>query len=321
MNGRTLSTPPQGSRLVSQIVISFALPEEAGGLLDRMEQIRSVRCAHFVEHTGRLAKHDLVVLTTGVGPELATSAAKAALELYRPIWWIASGFAGGLVPDLPPEQIVLADRLHDLESAVTLDLSLPPSTDNLAEQSPCSTAGSTAIPLPTASAAKRIGSIVSVPKLLTKPALKRQLGQEIGAMACDMETFAIARQCQTRGAKIICARIISDAVDEEIPDIAATIARHETWAGRLGAAAGAIWRRPASGKELWALRERAIVCSDRLARYLEQLVSQLEPTTQNDRKRPKVAEGFLATNRSPPGVTESRPATPSKSKSPHSQDR
>ncbi len=53
------------------------------------------------------------------------------------------------------------------------------------------------------------------------------------------------------------------------------ILRQKTMLGRLGAASGAIVRRPASIKDMWKLRENAILASDRLAKFLEGVVTQL----------------------------------------------
>jgi len=47
-------------------------------------------------------------------------------------------------------------------------------------------------------------------------------------------------------------------------------------AARLGAAAGAIVNRPSSIKDMWQLKEDALVASDRLAAFLSGIVPQLD---------------------------------------------
>ncbi|NQT40578.1 MAG: hypothetical protein HQ581_24005, partial [Planctomycetes bacterium] len=42
-------------------------------------------------------------------------------------------------------------------------------------------------------------------------------------------------------------------------------------------AAAAIWRRPGSVKDMWRLRENAMVASDRLAEFLAGMIGQLVP--------------------------------------------
>ena len=44
---------------------------------------------------------------------------------------------------------------------------------------------------------------------------------------------------------------------------------------RLGAALGALWRRPSSIKQLWALREHAIEAADRLAEVVDGSLARL----------------------------------------------
>jgi hypothetical protein len=50
--------------------------------------------------------------------------------------------------------------------------------------------------------------------------------------------------------------------------------RQKTEAARLGAALGAIWRRPGSIKDLWAMKEKSLICSTQLAKFISQLIEQ-----------------------------------------------
>jgi hypothetical protein len=70
-------------------------------------------------------------------------------------------------------------------------------------------------------------------------------------------------------------RIISDAVDDELPPEIERLVQSKTLARQLGAATGAIFKRPSAVKDLWQLREDAIRLSDRLARFLAGVVEQL----------------------------------------------
>ena len=53
------------------------------------------------------------------------------------------------------------------------------------------------------------------------------------------------------------------------------ILEQQSLAQKLGAATGAVFRRPSSVKDMWNLRERALVASDRLAKFLTQLIPQI----------------------------------------------
>ena len=72
-------------------------------------------------------------------------------------------------------------------------------------------------------------------------------------------------------------RVISDAAQDELPRDVERLIERPTMAGKLGAAAGAIVRRPNSVKDFWNLKEQALVATDRLATFLLSLMEQLPP--------------------------------------------
>ena len=90
-----------------------------------------------------------------------------------------------------------------------------------------------------------------------------------------METFAVAKACAAAGRRLLSVRIISDAVDDELPPEIEHLLHQKTLAGKLGAAAGAVLNRFSAAKDLWQLREDALKASDRLAKFLVGVVEQL----------------------------------------------
>ena len=110
---------------------------------------------------------------------------------------------------------------------------------------------------------------------IAEVAEKEVLGQRHDAMAVDMESIAVAQVCRDAQVRFLPVRVISDPVHSALPkDIDYLIKRHTT-AGRLGAAFGAIVRRPSSIKDLWQLKEDALVASERLAGFLTGIIAQL----------------------------------------------
>jgi adenosylhomocysteine nucleosidase len=71
-------------------------------------------------------------------------------------------------------------------------------------------------------------------------------------------------------------RIISDAVDDELPPEIEHLLKQKSLAGKLGAAAGAMLKRFSAAKDLWKLREDALKASDRLAKFLVGVTQHLE---------------------------------------------
>ena len=90
-----------------------------------------------------------------------------------------------------------------------------------------------------------------------------------------METFAVAEVCRRRNLPLIAARIISDAVGDQLPDDLEQLARQQTPVRKLGAVFGAVLNRPASVKDMLQLKENALLASDRLAGLLQSIIRQL----------------------------------------------
>ena len=87
--------------------------------------------------------------------------------------------------------------------------------------------------------------------------------------------MAIARICRDRHVPLLAIRILSDAVDEVLPTDIQHLTDQTSSAGRLGAALGAVWRRPSSVKDLWGLKETALVGSQRLGKFLAGVIGSL----------------------------------------------
>jgi adenosylhomocysteine nucleosidase len=122
-----------------------------------------------------------------------------------------------------------------------------------------------------------VGPLVTVSQVVSTPEEKRALGAAHQALAVDMESWAVAEMCRQAQVRCLCVRVISDPADELIPADVGSLAMQKTMAGRLGAATGALWRRPSSFKDMWRLKETALESSDRLARFLADMVRQFEP--------------------------------------------
>jgi len=118
----------------------------------------------------------------------------------------------------------------------------------------------------------RVGRLLAVERVIRLPGEKRELGVRHQALACDMESLAVAEVCRQRNVPLLAVRVISDTADEELPaDIERLLAQAST-AARWGTAIGSILRRPSSLQDLLRLRHRAIEASDRLAKFLAEII-------------------------------------------------
>ena len=239
------------------LVVAFALNIESGGLIDRMTNVATTRCRSFVEHTGMLGDHRVVVAETGVGQTAATQATEDLIRLYQPRWVISAGFAGALTDSLRRGHILMPNTIVDVHTnslnvGFQIDSQVIESTRGL-----------------------HVGSLLTVDELIRSPEEKRDLGSRFDAVACDMETMAVARVCHAEQVRFLSIRVISDGVDDRLPDEVEHLLNQGSLAGKFGAATRAVFKRPGSLKDMWNLRETALRASDRLSQFLIGVIPQL----------------------------------------------
>jgi adenosylhomocysteine nucleosidase len=188
--------------------------------------------------------------------EAATRGTADCLSVHQPKWVISAGFAGGLVPTLKKGHILMAEEILDLSGRSL-------ASDHKVDRS-------------TASPSLHLGRLLTVDRILRDPQEKNALGQQHGAVACDMESFAVAEVCRQAGVPWLSVRIISDTVDDLLPPEIELLLAEKSLAGKLTAAAAAIVNRFSAVGDMWQLYEDALKCSQRLARFLKGVVEQLK---------------------------------------------
>jgi adenosylhomocysteine nucleosidase len=239
------------------VALIFALGIEAGGVVDALESSYSGTCGGAKEHLGRFAGKRTLVIETGVGQPSAAAATRAALDFYHPTWVISAGFAGALSDELPRNRMVIIDEIVK-ESGERLPVALPFAREEVA--------GTRGLSL---------GRLVTVDRLIRLEADKRELGQKFKANTCDMESFAVAQACAEGNIPCLSIRIISDGVADALPPEVSQLLEQGNWLSKLGTLSGSLFRRPSVAKDLWELQGRAVAASDKLARFLASVVSQM----------------------------------------------
>jgi hypothetical protein len=118
-------------------------------------------------------------------------------------------------------------------------------------------------------------TIASVGAVVTTAAAKRELAEATGASLVDMETYAVAKAAQAARLPCVSIRVISDDASQDLPKEIAALVQPQSGMRRLGAALGAIGRRPRAALDMWELWEHAVVDGRTLAgaisRFLEGL--------------------------------------------------
>ncbi|MGH7135547.1 MAG: hypothetical protein ACREHD_07390 [Pirellulales bacterium] len=244
-------------QLPCDVGVVFALGIESGGLEDLLQEAVTTNACGVKLRQGKLGGRVVVVAEAGLGSKAAAAGTQVLIAGHRPSWLISAGFAGGLDGRLRRGDIVMANALIDRDGRrLAIDLKLDPEKT-------------------AASKGLHIGPCVTTDRILYRPDDKRRLGEKSQALAVDMESWAVGDVCRQSKTPFLAVRIISDAVDDELPPDVEALARQTSVAGRFGAVAGAVFRRPSSIKDMLKLREDALVLSDRLARFLAGVIEQL----------------------------------------------
>jgi adenosylhomocysteine nucleosidase len=260
---------PEKKPPVCHVGCVFALAIEAGGLVDRLAGVVRTEGSGFVAREGGLEGRRIVIVESGAGSAAAAKATEALVPGHRPRWIISAGFAGGLDERVRQGDILMADTIVDQEGReLAIDFKLAGKSQNTPHV--------------------HVGRLLTVDRVIRDPAEKRALGIKHAALAVDMETMGVAQVCREEKVRFLSVRVIIDAVDRTLPHDIDLVVRKKSTAGRLGAAAGAIFRRPASIKDMWQLKEDALVASQRLATFLVGVVGQLEEKAEGKRQK---AEG------------------------------
>ncbi len=241
-----------------EVLFLFALSVESGGLVDKLQDKTTLQCAAFVQHLGMLHGRPVAILEMGVGQECASKATQDAIAIHNPDWIVSAGFAGGLDPSLRRGHILMANEIINSDASEKLSVGL--------KIEPSAVASSPGL---------HVGSLASVDQLLATPEEKKALGKQTGALACDMESLAVAQTCREGQTRLLSVRIITDGVNDQLPPEVEKLLSQDSLAARLGAAAGAIFNRPSSVKDMWALKEEALRATDRLAKFLVSMLPQL----------------------------------------------
>jgi adenosylhomocysteine nucleosidase len=156
---------------------------------------------------GGYAQKDILLVRTGVGKELAQSAASFVLENYPISTIINIGFGGALNHDLEIGDLILCHKIQFADTS--LSESSYCSNRNLIDSAQRAMSGKDVVIL--------TGNCVTVMALLAGPDEKAALVNISQADVVDMESYWIAEIAAENDLKFLAVRAISDTSTERLP--------------------------------------------------------------------------------------------------------
>jgi adenosylhomocysteine nucleosidase len=250
----TDTRPPAGRTVAAGIV--FAMAIEADAFERLATRTIAVEADGLTFHEGIVAGRPVAWCVSGAGSKAAARAATLLVAGHRPATIVSAGFAGGLDPSLARGTAVRAAQVVDAAGHDPIELSVPENSDP---------AGATRRQGGGPPAVVAVDRIVSVERIVRTAAEKRGLLLATGGRLVDLETHAAAGVARGAGLPCVSIRVISDDATQELPAEVATLARPQSAVRRLGAALGAVGRRPGAALDLWKLYENAVVDGRTLA--------------------------------------------------------
>jgi adenosylhomocysteine nucleosidase len=226
--------------------IVAAMPTEVADLVETLEKVRKYQAVAGPIVEGEHAGKIVAIAIGGPGRSAALRATEALLSGHRPRWIISAGFAGALNPTYARNDLIVADEVIDGDGGCHR----------------------IAAPEAVALRAKQPGGrLLTVDRVILRASDKETLRQRHQADLVDMESSAVAAVCEDRNVRFLSIRVISDDAHADLPrEIAGLLSSKGSY--RVGAALRAVWKRPSSVKDFWALYEHALEAADRLAKFV-----------------------------------------------------
>jgi adenosylhomocysteine nucleosidase len=252
------ATPPDLAH--ADIGLVAALPIEISAFMDRCEKVRKYKGNGLTFRGGKYDQIKIACVEGGMGFARARIATQALIDAHSPAFVLSVGFSGALNADLKFGDIVIANAIGDVHGQqLFLDLKM--------ESDPVG--------------GLYVGKILTADHLVRTVDEKRELGAQHQALAVDLESLAVAQVCRDAKVRFMAIRVISDDLTADLPpEILSVVGA--TGAVRIGAAIGAIWKRPGSATDMWKLRDHALRAATKLATFLDGVVVQLHKASKSN---------------------------------------
>lgn len=209
------------------------------------------------------ASRFVAVIQTGIGLPRAQGACEAVLDKRPWTVFIASGFAGALVPSqigdlVIPEQVACQDpRVTGSSATIACSASYRQQAWDTAQVLKYTVLS---------------GRLVTVGNIVWLASDKQAIGRSFEASSLDMESAAIGTMAARRGIPFFVVRSVSDRAEEDLPLDLNLFRRTDTFLQ----GAWTVATTPGLWSKINRLRRQKNVASARLTRFFETFLSRAE---------------------------------------------
>jgi adenosylhomocysteine nucleosidase len=192
-----------------RIAIIGAIKDEIAGIKNQMQITDTLRWPTGNAFVGEWQGVPIILVRSGMGRDRARRALVEVAERFSLEHVYSIGYAGALNPALEVGDLVVADKVIEIDSSQP--------DENMKSYSLDKEIFNT-----TAAARQRI--LLTVDRVVSTPKEKKLLREKYSAVAVDMETSSLAAEAQARNIPFISVRAITDTADQELIDCSRLVA-------------------------------------------------------------------------------------------------
>ncbi len=206
------------------IGIIGAMDMEVNAILEEAALLETEEHAGMAFYRALLSGEPVVVVRCSEGKVNAALCTQAMIDFYSPRFILNIGVAGGLGPDVHIGDAVVASACvqHDFDPTALGtplgEISVPAGGDRTdVIYFPCDKALSAILAREAQgvySGTVHTGVIATGDQFVADPALGNSLHKTFGALACEMESAAVAHVCMANGVPCVVLRSISDNAND-----------------------------------------------------------------------------------------------------------
>ena len=191
------------------IFILGALQEEINQIRKLMIVKEQIKAGHADVWIGSWEEVSIVLVRTGMGKDCALRALKEVLSRTVPALVLSIGYAGGLDLRLKVGDLVIADKILEIDQDATFSKSYPVNSQELDL-------------FDRLSSQKKImvyrGTLITVNQVISDSSTKQELGSCHKALAVDMETSSLIAHAIGKNIPFASVRAISDTMEQSLID-------------------------------------------------------------------------------------------------------